>query len=576
MTTPAAAIASVLWTLGTVAALWLALRLRVRPWIAFLLWLVPTLALVLDFERQTVSAHGLLHASIVYDILERGAPPGHPLLGGEPLRYPWLHHWLAAGAVRLFGVTPAAVFGATGILSLLLFGFFLDRAARELDPDFRYRALAVALALFGPNPFSYGPLASALARAGVPLEPRAVPWLKFSGVNSNHLGLMFSAVALLAILRAAGSESPRRSVYALAGISMLGSALLYPMSFLTNGVWLTATAAWLVLRKGRSGRARAFGLLAAATLGTLPALPYLWQAGTGRSAAGALQVAPTLGYVLRQLEIVSVALALPLLLIALSWRRRKDDQAAVLTLCAASALAVFAFGFITPLVAYKFLMASLMPLGLLAAMPLRRLWEERPLPALACLLVLFLPLGMRMGRAVVDGWPAAQPLTHRAAYLEPADPAERDLCRWIADHTPKGALFVDDRLTVPPFGRRQLFVAPSQPAPSSRAGTHDGWGMSTDLILGEVTGADPAKVARRKRIAAELLGGGTGPVGEEVLKSLAAEADGHPVYVIARGEGIAARLSGGSAVAPGGLRPVYRRPAVSVFQLQPAYGAGAK
>jgi hypothetical protein len=270
--------ASALWTLGTVAALWLALRLRARPWIAFLLWLVPTLVLFLDFERQTVSAHGLLHASIVYDILERGAPPGHPLLGGETLRYPWAHHWIVAVAARLFGATPAAAFGATGILSLALFGFLLDRAAREIHEDVRYRILAVALALFGPNPFSYGPLASALAR----------------------------------------------------------SLILY----------------------------------------------------------------------------------------------------------ASAALEVFAFGFITPLVAYKFLMASL------------------------------LPLGMRMGSAVTEGWPASQPLTRQGAYLEPLDPAERDLCRWIASHTPREALFVDDRLTVPPFGRRRLFVGLPQEAPLP--GTHEG------------------------------------------------------------------------------------------------------
>jgi hypothetical protein len=567
MTTPTAAIASILWTLGTVAALWLALRLRVRPWIAFLLWLVPTLLLVLDFERQTVSAHGLLHASIVYDILERGAPPGHPLLGGEPLRYPWAHHWIAAAAARLFGMTPAAVFGATGLLSLALFGFFLDRAAREIDPDVRYRVLAVALALFGPNPFSYGPLASALARAGVPLEPRAVPWLKFAGVNSNHLGLMFSALALLAILRTVASERPERSVYVLAGASMLGSALLYPMSFLTNGVWLVAAAAWLALRQGPSGRARAFRLLAAATLGTLPALPYLWQISAGRSAAGALRIAPSAEYVLRHLTILGVALALPILLIVtVRPRSLRDERATVLTLCAAAALAVFALAFITPLVAYKFLMASLLPLGLLAAVPLRRLWEARPLPALACLLILFLPLGMRMGSAVTEGWPAAQPLTRKGAYLEPLDPAERDLCRWIASRTPKDALFVDDRLTVPPFGRRQLLVGLSQPSGTS-AGTHDGWGMSSELILGEVTGADPETVERRKRITGELLSGRTGPVGDALLESLAAEAEGHPLYVIARGEGIAARLRGASEAVASGLRPVYRGPAASVFRL---------
>lgn len=565
--------ASVLWTLGTVSALWLALRLRARPWIAFLIWLVPTLVLVLDFERQTVSAHGFLHASIVYDILERGAPPGHPLLGGELLRYPWAHHWIAAAAARLFGVTPAAVFGATGLLSLALFGFVLDRAAREIDADVRYRILAVALALFGSNPFTYGPLARALTRAGVPLEPRAVPWVKFAGVNSNHLGLLFTAMALLAILRIAGSDRPPRSVYVLAGGSMLGSALLYPMSFLTNGVWLAVAATWLAFWQP-SGTAKAFRLLSAAAVGTLPALPYLWQVSTGRSAAGALQVAPSAEYVLRHLTILGVALALPLVLIAaVRPRLVRDERAAVLVLCAAAAQAVFVLGFISPLVAYKFLMAGTLPMGLLVAAPLRRLSEARTLPAAmlgaACLLLLFLPMGMGMGRAVTEGWPASQPLTHRGAWLEPLDPAERDLCLWISRHTPKEALFVDGRLTVPLFGRRRLFVGLPQEAPPP--GTHDGWGMPPELILGAVTGADTERAERRRQIALELLGPGAG---NDVVERLEAEAGGLPVYVVARDEGIAARMS--TLSAPGRrLRPVYRGPAGSIYQLAP-YGAGAK
>ncbi|MES1242753.1 MAG: hypothetical protein ABUT39_14145 [Acidobacteriota bacterium] len=566
MTTTLAA--SVLWTLGTVAALGLALRLRARPWIAFLIWLLPTVVLVLDFERQTLSAHGLFHASIVYDILERGAPPGHPLLGGppgDPLRYPWAHHAIAAAAARLLGMTPAAVFGATGLLSLILFGFFLDRAAREIDADARYRVLAVALALFGSNPFTYGPLASALTRAGVPLEPRAVPWVKFAGVNSNHLGLMLTALVLLALLRIAASERPGRSPYVLAGAAMLGSAFLYPMSFLTNGVWLGATAAWLALRQGPSGRARAFRLLAAATVGTLPALPYLWLVSAGRSAAGALQVAPSPGYALRHLAILGVALVLPLLLIAaVRPGLNRDGRTTVLILCAAAAQAVFVLGFLSTLVAYKFLMASMLPLGLLAAAPLRRLAEMRPLPALACLLLLFLPMGMGMGRAVTEGWPAAQPLTHRGAYLEPLDPAERGLYRWIAERTPKEALFVDDRLTVPPFGRRRLFVALTQAPPPS--GTHDGWGMSSELILGGVTGADTERAERRRQIALELLVSGT----RESLERLREEAGESPVYVIARDDKVAARMTGL------GLRPVYPEPAVYLIPA-PGYGAaGAK
>jgi hypothetical protein len=86
--------------------------------------------------------------------------------------------------------------------------------------------------------------------------------------------------------------------------------------------------------------------------------------------------------------------------------------------------------------------------------------------------------------------------------------------------------------------------------------------MSSDLILGAVTGADTERAERRRQIALELLAPQAGAEADGILERLRDEAGGVPVYVIARGEGIAARMSAAS-----GLRPVFRGPAASVFRL---------
>lgn len=549
---------SLLWLLGAVAAVFLLLRLRAPLWVFLALALVPTIVLSADVARRTVAVHGLMHLGFVYEILERGAPPENPLLGGEPLRYPWAHHLAVAGAAGL-GIPPGLAFAATHVLALLLFCLALDRAAAALDRDPVFRVFAVALALFGTAPFVRPPLASLAVALGIPLEPRAIPWLKFLGVNSNSIGLAFTALALLGLV---GIVTGMRAAYGPLLLAVFGSALFYPMSFLAIGLWTAVTFCWLASR--RDSRPAAALTAAAATLGALPGLPFLWLVSHGRSAAGSLQESPTTAYVLRHGLILLTLLALPAALAAarargtVAWLRARPRSAVLLALCAAAALGVFGLGFLRPLVAYKLLLAALLPIGLLTAVPLRDLYERLPAAALAVLALVLLPTAWGIGSTLSLGWPVTDPLVEQGGFVELIDPAERDLTSWIAGETPRDALFIDRRRTIPPFGRRQLFVAlAAEPAP---AGVRDGWGMPSELILGEVTGADPGRIERRRRIAETLLDPRSPVTVESSLVKLDVEAEGRAVYIVARDETAAARLSRAA-----GLRQVWQGPAATVF-----------
>lgn len=59
---------------------WVFLSLGILPLVFIFLW-TP--------NNRIISAHGLWHTSIVYQIMNGNIPPGHPYLAGEPLLYPW-------------------------------------------------------------------------------------------------------------------------------------------------------------------------------------------------------------------------------------------------------------------------------------------------------------------------------------------------------------------------------------------------------------------------------------------------------------------------------------------------------
>ena len=69
-------------------------------------------------DLRVVSTHGFLHTSIVYAIVDRGAPPECPLLAGEPLYYPWAHHQLVAWLMEGLRLSPSTGFAVLNVLAL--------------------------------------------------------------------------------------------------------------------------------------------------------------------------------------------------------------------------------------------------------------------------------------------------------------------------------------------------------------------------------------------------------------------------------------------------------------------------
>src|SRR5438128_828903 len=68
-----------------------------RAWAVAVAFAIPVALIFLDGSYRDSNWHGFMHSGIVYGIFDGGSRPYEdPIMAGQPLRYPWLHHWLIA------------------------------------------------------------------------------------------------------------------------------------------------------------------------------------------------------------------------------------------------------------------------------------------------------------------------------------------------------------------------------------------------------------------------------------------------------------------------------------------------
>jgi hypothetical protein len=323
--------------------------------------------------------------------------------------------------------------------------------------------------------------------------------------------------------------------------------------------WTGAVAVALGLRD-RTWR-DALGGVAAALLSSIVALPYLAATAGTRAALGLPAMS---GHLLRNAGVLVVALAPGTLAVWLrrddldaAWRARRS-AATVLLVTSSAALLCFLAVPLPLRTEYKFLAAAMLPLGLLVAPALRGIYRKRPAVAAAVLALLLSPV--ITSAWAVFRWRATDPATSEGRDLHHADPAENALYRWIVERTPRDAVFLDDRLTVPPFARRPLFVGLGLRRPS--VDEHDGWELPAAMILAVVTGGDPERIAARRTLAEELLAPSLQPPSESLRDALLRERGGRPLYVIARTDPVRRRL----AIAVW-LEEVYSSPSAAIFRI---------
>jgi hypothetical protein len=560
------------WDLGiallSAALLLAALRARARPLALCALALLPV-ALVYAWnpDNRVYSYHGLMHVSVVYQILEQGLPAGNPLLAGEPFRFAWGPHALAAGVSRVFGASPAWAFAALNLCALAVSVCCLFRLGLRVCGDARAAAFGVVAALYG---FTFVQVFERLPAGFGWLDTNGLaPITKFSNMTALPLGVACCAVFLdaLAGIAEPGPRDRRRPLLVFASVA--GAALLYPLLWLGMGAGAAGAGGLLLLRGATPpGRLLRDGALPA-LLGSLAALPYLVAVGVADAEEAARLASPA--HAARYaLDLLFPALPLAALLVfsrrplAALARERRDLVLLLGGFAAANALvALWIEGPVEEGIEYKYRMLACLTLGPLAGLALETLRRRSTAAAVALVALLLVPAANDLRFKATRGG-VLDPFVERGTNLVHAEPGPGELYGWIARETPADAAFVDAQLALPAFARRALFVGLHSRARRVSPGRyHDGWLLDPETAYPELVGGLEETRARLP-IARRLLAGRELDRAARELERAVARAELGPVYVVARDAAAAERLAAHASFAP-----VFRNETARVFRFAP-------
>lgn len=545
------------------------LRWRAPMWAYLLPLLVPVLPQLLpDWATYW---HGFMHSSIVYQIVEHGVPVANPLMATESLLYPYGHHALIAGLMRVVPISPVQAFILTDLLTLCVFALLVERAAAMVSIERAVRVFAVLFAVLGPSPFVQAPLSDLFGSHGFGFtaEARFVPLSKFIGINNNQLGLVFCALGLYGMLLMSAGRRRVAGGAALA-VALLGSGFLYPTSWLN--IVVCAGAAAVALRLLREHRTVTWLMVAVVLVTTIMVLPFLWSITHGKSTTAAIQLVASGSQLLRKL---AVLLSLLSLAMPLAWYGRTVIGAsvrqwpttwAVLAAATGASLITFLAVSMPDASEYKFLQLAIVALALPLALALHALCQRNMLVALVVMLVAALPYAIPFNVAMMRE-PVSDSVYSDGRILRHRDPEQDALYRWIVLNIPRDATMLDSYLTIPALARRPLLIGLDLRRELGRlkgnAGTmQDGWMMSAREFLLNVVGVEPNKYARLRDAAEQVLTSRPASRDAAALEALVQASGGRPLYLVVRDSEVNARLA-----SQWRLRRLYAGRAASVYRV---------
>ncbi len=543
------------------AIFFLLIQRKAGNWAFLLLGALPLLFIYSwSADNRISSSHGLWHASIVYQIMNGSLPPNNPLLGGEPLFYPWAHHAVVAGISQVLRLSPSYVFALMN-LGLLLFTILLVyRASRAVCPDRVTNLFAVFLSIYGLTFLARGPIAH-LLRELIPLAklyPGVPIFLKFGQVNSTPLGILFFALYLHSMLRVFSESSPATRHYVLLAISAAGAGLFYPYYWLILLCCCVASCAALFAASGPQHSRRPILVLSSTFAGSLVALPYLveiinLQAETRSLSFASLDHVVVYGYTL-------LLTVLPIAVLAV-WKHRslmlsvksKRDPVLVLISSCATPAAMFILLEGPHGSEYKFAMASLFSLGILASPCMKDLFNDNRRACLIVAVAFLLPFGSYMMRKTNTRNFDHTFIVEDGVHLRHADPDRDALYQWIRTHTAPKAIFVDQNLaSIAFFGQRQIYYGEV-----SESGRRQGWYVPFWML-----GYSNAKTETRRKIVEKIYEETNAPLDEEVVAALEATLGDGEVYIVSRSAASRARLSDDRR-----LEGVFERGQIAVYEV---------
>jgi hypothetical protein len=507
---------------------------------------VPIVAL---FSKQfdLVGWHGYMHVSPIFQLMERGGlVPEDPVYAGGSLRYPWVEHWVLARASLVTGINPLVLALVAETIAYLAFVAAAGWITSKVTRDPAAIGLGMLLSTFGISVAHMSVFAEPLMRAFPPLwlESRVVPIDKFLNVTAAPLGfasLVVAAAAGLELLTTERRVRRDRGVAALVAGCTLCAALVHPLSWLGLLVYQGAIALVLLLRRTREGALRAGELALAVAVPSLVCLPYLLSISRSESSEGWMGLTPSwelLAAKLADLGFFAAPFALLAYLHRAELARRLREREPV-TLVLAAVVGTLALGYLAVRMPgrneYKFLLELIPAAAPLMALSLRARLRSQPVLAAVLLFLLLVPGGRILGSR--PWFEVTDPARLEGGYHHALEPAADELYTWIAEHTPKEAVFLALDLRTPPLGRRSQYIAVDAPWRG-----RDGWGTTrNDLLQWHVRRPD-REMYRRQQLATIVLNPGWDAPPAATMAAIQRDVGGRPLFVHAYYPALAAKL----------------------------------
>ena len=527
---------------GTLLFLMIVWERRIsRAWFVILATAPVAIAYVANPVLRLRSYHSLMHAGIVYQILNGNIPPAAPLVGGYPLKYPWGSHLLVAGMSKAFDVSPLTSFAFLNVAAILLVILLVHRISRLMVNDETANILSVVVAVFGVSLLPY-PILSWL-NVTVPAAPKGIPvFSKFTNVNALPLGLVFVLLSLLSALQLLRRTRTRIGVVLML-VGVAGTGFFY-FPFLPGlvagvGIACLVIALLALTHKVRCETRSLIVMIATLIVSLVVLVPYLTQIGGGTISEIGLF---GLGHAARNLWKALVASG-PILLVIILTRRRLAARIQRLDLVflgsfAAANLAAYVFISLPDGAEYKYLVLATVTIGIVGGVSFGTARARAGRLALSALLILFIMPSFKSVARKVTPWVAKPPwYFEKGMDLQTSDTIENELYTWIRENTPRHAIVVDAELEIPVIAQRQLFV-PARDLLKRRP--QRGLASLRDVLLWQC-GHDVETLEQRWDITENIYAHSTSVTDTELayLRSLPG-----PVYVISRSPALTDRISG--------------------------------
>ena len=480
-------------------------------WYVLLTVLTMAVMYALNPNNRVYSYHGFIHAGIVYQVLNGTIPPLNPLLGGEPLLYPWGYHLLAAGISRSLNLSPAYSFAVMNVALAALAMVLAYKISQTLVSSRSHNLFSALLTLAGATVFNKQMIDLIIYHVHINIENLAIPYfIKFTNVNAAPLGIVLYLLFLLAYIKINQPGKYTLHYGTLLFLSVAGCGFFYPLMF--PGI-LACTATLFVAEiafMSTDSQANNYKIFATKMIvivvAVLFVLPYL-NSLTGGDVAGKAKIL-SLTHVKRS-ALSCLVIALPviaLILINFSTLKKTLNKYPTFVLLASASANMVAY-----LVFHlhgnnelKLFILSMASLGILGGISLRSStnWPMKHLAALT--LIPFLIPAISVLWLNVNVY-ADSPVTYEedGRNITHTDADKNELYQWIRSNTAQDAVFMDLDLDVPVFAQRQLFIA-KDTKHSGKILAQLGYGITMNALLGAQSGYAPQLLRQRSELIDRL------------------------------------------------------------------------